>query len=541
MKDIKQKPEGRKPKLLESAAKAPKTAMKDLWLKSKEKVISELKETVSDEQTAESSNDPANSAAERIVFAGKETAKKGAGLTYRGGKKLAQTTAKKLKEHRLASRTVKAPEAGKPPLPGKPKVKTIKEKTKKTIKTGKHAVKSSKTAVKTAKTSVQAAKKTAQAAAKTAQRAVQAARAAAKAAAASAKALAKAVVAAVKATVAIVKSLAALIAAGGWIVVVIILVVALVAGILYSCYGIFFSGENTGTGLTIQTAITEINEEYTEKLDMIKTENQHDTVEITGSRAGWPEILSVYAVKATTSQEVVTMDANKLEFLRAVFWDFHTISHKIEERKAAQIPDEDQEAPDPVTERVLLITVSHRTAEELADRYGFTPKQDRQLAELLKPENQSLWSAALYGIGNGSGDLVMVALSQVGNAGGETYWSWYGFNSRVEWCACFVSWCGDQCGYIDAGVLPKFASCTFQGVPWFRERGLWQDNTYVPNPGDIIFFNWDGDGLVDHVGIVEKAENGRVHTIEGNSGNACRQNSYPLGYSRIYGYGILNY
>ena len=75
---------------------------------------------------------------------------------------------------------------------------------------------------------------------------------------------------------------------------------------------------------------------------------------------------------------------------------------------------------------------------------------------------------------------------------------------------------------------------------WFRERGLWQDNTYVPNPGDIIFFNWDGDGLVDHVGIVEKVENSRVYTIEGNSSNACRQNSYPLGYSKNYGYGILS-
>lgn len=84
------------------------------------------------------------------------------------------------------------------------------------------------------------------------------------------------------------------------------------------------------------------------------------------------------------------------------------------------------------------------------------------------------------------------------------------------------------------------SSCTFEGVPWFQERGLWQDNTYIPNPGDIIFFNWDGDSLVDHVGIVEKVEGGRVYTIEGNSNNACRQNRYSLGYSGIYGYGILS-
>lgn len=79
-----------------------------------------------------------------------------------------------------------------------------------------------------------------------------------------------------------------------------------------------------------------------------------------------------------------------------------------------------------------------------------------------------------------------------------------------------------------------------QGVPWFQERGLWQDNSYEPRPGDIIFFDWDDggqDGYSDHVGIVEKVENGRIYTIEGNSGDSCRQNSYPVGYYEIYGYG----
>ena len=94
--------------------------------------------------------------------------------------------------------------------------------------------------------------------------------------------------------------------------------------------------------------------------------------------------------------------------------------------------------------------------------------------------------------------------------------------------------------YIEAGVIPKFAACASQGVPWFQERGLWQDNSYEPHPGDIIFFDWDDggqDGSSDHVGIVEKVENGRIYTIEGNSGDSCRQNSYPVGYYEIYGYG----
>ena len=167
-----------------------------------------------------------------------------------------------------------------------------------------------------------------------------------------------------------------------------------------------------------------------------------------------------------------------------------------------------------------------------------------EMAELLADENNSLWSQVLYGITGGDGEIVTVALSQVGNIGGEPYWSWYGFGSRVEWCACFVSWCADQCGYIEAGVIPKFAACTSQGVPWFQERGLWQDNSYEPRPGDIIFFDWDDggqDGQSDHVGIVEKVENGRVYTVEGNSGDSVRQNSYPIGYYEIYGYGTPAY
>lgn len=120
----------------------------------------------------------------------------------------------------------------------------------------------------------------------------------------------------------------------------------------------------------------------------------------------------------------------------------------------------------------------------------------------------------------------------------------YGFNSRVEWCACFVSWCANECGYIDSGVIPKFAGCV-NGVQWFKDRGQWQDGSFEPSAGQIIFFDWDNkgssgpqDGQSDHVGIVEKCENGIVYTIEGNSGDSCRQRQYPVGYYEILGYGI---
>jgi len=137
----------------------------------------------------------------------------------------------------------------------------------------------------------------------------------------------------------------------------------------------------------------------------------------------------------------------------------------------------------------------------------------------------------------GNQAIVEVAASQLGNVGGQPYWSWYGFDSRVEWCACFVSWCAEQCGYIESGIIPKFSLCS-DGVAWFQQHGQWQDGSFTPSAGQIIFFDWDGDGITDHVGIVEKVENSTVYTIEGNSGDACKQRSYAIGSSLIYGYGI---
>jgi hypothetical protein len=140
--------------------------------------------------------------------------------------------------------------------------------------------------------------------------------------------------------------------------------------------------------------------------------------------------------------------------------------------------------------------------------------------------------------------IVEVARSQIGNVGGEPYWSWYGFTERVEWCACFVSWCANKCGYISSGIIPKFSSC-INGVDWFKDRGQWIGNSFEPSPGMIIFFDWDDedgqDGKADHVGIVEKVENGRVYTVEGNTSDSCRQRSYPVGHYEIIGYGIPNY
>lgn len=138
----------------------------------------------------------------------------------------------------------------------------------------------------------------------------------------------------------------------------------------------------------------------------------------------------------------------------------------------------------------------------------------------------------------GNQAVVDIAKSQVGNVGGQPYWSWYGFNSRVEWCACFVSWCYGQMGLSE----PRFAACQSQGIPWFQSHGQWGGRHYANiAPGDAIFFDWDLDGSADHVGIVVGTDGSRVYTVEGNSGDACKIKSYSLTYECIKGYGLMNW
>ena len=138
----------------------------------------------------------------------------------------------------------------------------------------------------------------------------------------------------------------------------------------------------------------------------------------------------------------------------------------------------------------------------------------------------------------GNPELIELAKRQVGNVGGYPYWSWYGFNSRVEWCACFVSWCYNQAGKSE----PRFAGCEWEGVPWFQSRGQWGARGYENlAPGDAIFFDWDLDGTADHVGLVIGTDGSRVYTVEGNSGDACKIKSYSLDYECIKGYGLMNW
>ena len=294
---------------------------------------------------------------------------------------------------------------------------------------------------------------------------------------------------------------------------------------------------------------------YQNKLDDIKNSNTYDELEMSGSRAVWPEFLSIYAVKTTNDpdnpQKVASMTDEKKQLLKDIFWEMNEISYETEEKTETVIVETDDGEGNIIEEEVeettvyLYITVSHKTVEEMMAQYGFTEDQKAQVAELLAQDG-SMWVSVLYGIYGADDQIVAVALSQLGNVGGEPYWSWYGFGSRVEWCTCFVSWCADQCGYIETGVIPKYAGCV-NGVNWFKDRGQWADNDIEPAPGMIIFFDWDNkgssgpqDGESDHTGIVGRGD-GIVYTVEGNSGDSCRENHYAVGYYEILGYGIPAY
>ena len=425
-------------------------------------------------------------------------------------------------------------------LAGKEAAKT----TQRSVKTAEHTARAS---IKTSQQTAKAAQKTAQATVKASQKAAQAAKATAKATANAVKATAKATVATVKAIIAGTKALVAAIAAGGWIAVLVIMIV-----VLFGAAVVMFGGGSDSNSYTPVSAEVEAYEPIIQKY---------------AKEYGIPEYVEL--IKAVMMQE---SGGRGLDPMQAAEGSFNTryphepngikdpeysIQCGVQELKAALTS---AEVDSPIDMEHIKLALqgynfgngyiswaktnyggySYANAVEFstqqAQRLGWDSYGDTQYpAHVLRYYPYGRAFAA-----GGNQAIVEVALTQVGNQGGQPYWSWYGFNSRVEWCACFVSWCADQCGYIESGLVPKFAGCV-DGANWFKSNGKWQDRTYEPKAGDIIFFDWEGDGTTDHVGIVEKCENGTVYTVEGNSGDACKQRQYAVGSSNIYGYGIPAY
>ena len=422
--------------------------------------------------------------------------------------------------------------------------KEVAKTTQRSVKTAEHTAKAS---IKTSQQTAKAAQKTAQATVKASQKAAQAAKKAAKVTADTVKATAKATVATVKAIIAGTKALVAAIVAGGWIAVLIIMIV-----VLFGAAVAMFGGGSDSNSYTPVSAEVEAYEPIIQKY---------------AKEYGIPEYVEL--IKAVMMQE---SGGRGLDPMQAAEGSFNTkyphepngikdpeysIQCGVQELKAA-LTSAEVESPIDMEHIKLALQgynfgngyiswaktnyggYSYANAVEFstmqASRLGWSSYGDTQyVAHVLRyyPYGRAFTAG-------GNQAIVEVALTQLGNQGGQPYWSWYGFNSRVEWCACFVSWCADQCGYIESGLVPKFAGCV-DGANWFKSNGKWQDRTYEPKVGDIIFFDWEGDGTTDHVGIVEKCENGTVYTVEGNSGDACKQRQYAVGSSNIYGYGIPAY
>ena len=429
--------------------------------------------------------------------------------------------------------------------------KAVKSTAKGSVKTAERGVKTaqatSKATIKTAEQTAKATKEAAKVSAKAAQKAAQAAKVTAKATAEATKTAVRATIAAVKAIIAGTKALISALIAGGWVSVVIILIV-----VLLGCAVSLFGGGGGSNAYTPVSAEVEAYEPLIQKY---------------AKQYGIPEYVEL--IKAVMMQE---SGGRGLDPMQAAEGSFNTryphepngiqdpeysIQCGVQELKAALISAEVENPID--MERIKLALqgynfgngyiswaktnyggYSYANAVEFstmqAQRLGWEKYGDTQYpAHVLRyyPYGRAFTSG-------GNQAIVEVALTQLGNEGGQPYWSWYGFDGRVEWCACFVSWCADQCGYLECGIVPKFAGCV-DGANWFKGNGQWQDRNYEPTAGNIIFFDWDSDGIIDHVGIVKRCENGIVYTVEGNSGDACRQNQYGVGSSSIYGYGIPAY
>ena len=427
MKEIKTKPEDRKPRLMDEAAKVPKTAMKDLWLKSKEKSVAELKETPFASQRGESSNDPANHAGEQMLSGVETTVKRGAELTYQGGKKLAQTTIRRIKEKREISRSLsEAKNAGGSTVETvkntaskirtkNTSVKSIKGKPQKAVKNASRSMKSIKQSTKGIKTAQRTAKttqQTAKAAAKATQKTVQAAKATAKSAATGAKA-------AVKATIATVKGLISAIAAGGWVAVLIILLICLIAMVSGSCFGLFFSSDPTGTGTSVTQAVSTLNEEYMAHMQEIEAATPHDRQEITSNDGvlsiNWEDILAVFSAKVTGAEDgvqVASLDDAQLDELRNIMWEMNAISSGTRtEKREVEITEVDENGKEitrteTVPETILEISITHKTPEEMARQYNFNFRQNEYLSLMSEPENKNLWAELLGGFVGGGGEIM---------------------------------------------------------------------------------------------------------------------------------------
>ena len=361
-----------------------------------------------------------------------------------------------------------------------------------------------------------------------------------------------------------IESLLRIISGASVVLLLILILASLIAAIVASAFGIFFAGDTSAEETrTLQEVVLEINAEFNAAVENIENTVSHDEVTKEGYQAPWPEVLSVYSVYVTTrtdgATDVVHLTDEHVEILKNIFWQMNTITYTTEVvKETIQVPDLDSDGnqkkdkdgnllykEETVSKTILHISINHLTATEEASKLSFNTEQMAQLNELLDARYASLWSQLLKGVG-GSSELVNLALSQLGNEGGEKYWRWAGLDTRCEWCALFVSWCAEQTGLMGSGQIPYF-SFVSDGVDWFKDKGRWIDGADVNSsnydkkiyPGMIIFFDWEPDGKPNHVGIVTKVSDGYIYTVEGNKGDAVAEGTYSADSIYVFGFGAI--
>ena len=566
MKEIKEKVRGQSPKIRNPASRLPKELVRSAMLEAKEK--SSIMADKIGRETGEES--PVEYAGNRIQRVEQRMGRESASAAYRGGKKLAVKTYEKIKAQKQKQREAATPSLGEENTRGntftqagqtmakkgrteatrsikvKPEAeKTIKEAGNRAVKIAPRVVKASPVSSQKVKTQAvlqkkQALKsmKAAREAKRAAMHSVQTAKQSAKATGRGLKAMAEAAAHAVKA------AFAALMAGGGAVLVVLILIVGIIGGAAFlgnSQSSEALSAEVLAHTPAIQKYASEFGiPEYVPAIQaiMMQESGGRGTDPMQASECPYntqyPNTpgaiqdadysikvgIQYYAdcVREAGCESPQDMDKLKLSWQGYNYGNGY-ISWALEkfggysEANALQF------------------------SQEQAAAHGWSGYGDPEyVPHVMRYYSGGGWFAGLFG----NGQLVTIAKSQLGNEGGEKFWSWWGFTERQEWCACFVSWCADQAGLIQKEAVPKFSVCT-DGVAWFQAKGKWQSGGSVPTPGTIIFFDWDHDGASDHVGIVESCDGTTVHTIEGNSGDAVKQNNYTVNSQSILGYGLVAY
>ena len=282
----------------------------------------------------------------------------------------------------------------------KAKIKQLKKKIKDKRKV-KSTVKNTKTAIKTSKEVAKKTEKTAKETIKASKRATQIAKETAKRTAQGVKVAVKTTISAIKAIISGTKALVAAIVAGGWVAVIVIIVICLVALMCSSIFGIFFSSQKTSANsITMNTVVAECNQEFSDKLQSIQDSNPHDDYVLEGSMASWKDVLTVYTIKQSNGvnqQDVMTIDDNKKNVIKQIFWDMNSLTSEVKDEMVTEQGTNADEMPKQVQKKVLHIKINTKTLEQMKNDYHFSPAQNKQLAELTDNKYASLWNGVIYG------------------------------------------------------------------------------------------------------------------------------------------------